>query len=932
MRHRQRSHHPALAAVTAVSLVVAACTGGDDSATTTEAVTTTAGTTTTTTPAPSTTLLPTSTVAPSTTSTTVPAAESGVSGLRNVAPFADYQWVPPLDDTATYRGPSTPTSLDDVLLTPTQSHLRNPDTPELNRLVEQLEVNGFAVVGWWGGTRFFHDGYKASAYDSYKPIFVTTDALYHSWHLVFDRALRDTEQHRLLPILEEFLAGAVDGARAQERSLTGTDLADAAHRATAYYEAAAMLLEVDVGPINDLASAEVEAVEAAAGMQTSPITGLRECQAPGSFVGCIDFSLFRPRGHYTRTPELGRYFRAMSLLGQEGFALADGIGVVPGLLVTRVILDDPALLAGWTSLYEPTAFLVGLADDIDPLQLAAAATQAAPGWIEDPTVLADTDAESIAGAVLADHPVAIDPERAAVRVMGARFTLDAFVLDQLAWPNVGREPPDERRVHVSALDVAAAFGSPLARDLQLATEATYDRYEEQLDAMTAVVTGRQPDDWAGTVYDAWLVAIEPQFRTRGSRYPDFMRSDAWAAKSLQTGLGSYTELKHDTVLYTKQGASSEGEGPEGPDFVPRHWVEPDPVAFGRISAAAGLLRDGFADRDLLTDETEDLLATLIELTDWLGGIAARELEGTVASDAENDRLRHVGSELEYLWIASSEINLDRWSHVPDPNERAALVTDIFTTSFDYLQLGTGAIDSIDVIVPLGDGRFELAVGFVYSYYEFWRPTSEPRLTDEEWRWIVREDQTPPRPSWTAAFVVGAPIADDPIVQFSTTDLPAPEIPLGEVLQRYDQGVFELEPHTYSVSCPGLPYNEPLSRGDVLRCEINLWASGVVGWYLVVLDDFGNTTSWMIGTEGADRPPVSDGLLCREYLALPEVVAALASYGESPPWNDSKLAYQWALAYWFEQGQPVRMDVDDNAIPCELLFNPAVVAEVWAGDH
>ncbi len=934
MQHRPRPHHPVLAVVTAVSLAVAACTRGDDSATT-PGVVTTATDTTEPTDAPTSTDAATSTdttTSDSTSITTTVPTVTGVSGLRSIDPFAAYRWVPALADDAVYLGPSTPTSLDDVLLTPSQSSLRDPTTPSAVDIVERLEANGFAVDGTWG-YRFFHDGYKGAAYDADKPVFVTTDALYHSWHLVFDRVLRDTEQQRLLPILEDFVARAVDAARAQETALAGTGVADAARRATAYYEAAAALLGLDVGPINDLASAEIALVEAAAGMQTSPITGSAECRAPESFVGCVDFSLFRPRGHYTRTPDLERYFRTMSLLGQEGFALDDGVGVVPGLLVTRVVLDDPALLADWTALYEPTAFLIGLADDVDPLQLAAAADDVVPGWRDAPTLLSTADTDRIANVVSADHPVAIDPERAAMRVMGARFTLDSFILDQLAWPNVGSEPPDQRRVHVSALDVAAAFGSPLARDLQLATESIYDRYQEQLEKMTDVVAARLPDDWAGTVYDAWLVSIEPQFPSRGQQYPDFMRTDAWAAKALQTGLASYTELKHDTVLYTKQGASSEGEGPEGPDFVPRHWVEPDPVAFGRISAAAGLLHDGFADRDLLTDETDDLLATLIGLTDWLGGIAERELDGIVATDAENDRLRNIGSELEYLWIASSEIDLNEWGGaIPDPNERAALVTDIFTTSFDYLQLGTGGVDTIHVIVPLGDGRFEVAQGFVFSYYEFWRPATEPRLTDEEWRMIVSERLAPPRPMWTTSFLVGTEIADGPYVQFATPALPAQEVPLRSILDRYEAGFFPYSP-PYSLDCPDWHQFAPVSEGLVLRCEIQPEPPGDVGvWHLVVLDDVGTTTAWMAGTDGADRPPGPDGLLCREYLALPEFEAAMQTYGQTPPWNDSKVAYQWTLAYWFEQGQPVRMDIDDNGIPCELLFDADVVSTVWAGEH
>ena len=690
--------------------------------------------------------------------------------MRQVAPFADYRYVAPLDDATPYAGPATPTSLDDVLLVPAQELLFDStfaSETATTELSTTLETNGFAVAP--SGFRFFHDGYKASVY-AYQPLFVTTDALYHSWHLAFDKVLRDTEQQRLLPILDRFLTGAVEAARAQEADLAGTALADSAHRATAYYESAAVLLGLDVGDVNDLAEAEVELAKAAAGIQTSPVSGVVECEWPNDFVGCVDFSLMRPRGHYTRTPELTRYFLGMSMLGQEGFPLDEGLGVVPGLLMARVLVEDPALLSDWKAIYEPTAFLVGLADDIDPLQLADAADTAVPGWRDDPTRLVNADAKVIADTVIAEHPVAIDPERAGVRVMGARFTLDSYVLDQLAWPNVGEEPPELRRTHVSPLDLAAAFGSPLARDLQLATEEHFLHYTEQLDAMTEFVAARTPSDWAGTVYDAWLLAIAPQFDPNGAAYPDFMQSDAWAAKALQTGFASYTELKHDTVLYTKQGTAGEGEGPQPGGFEKRNWVEPDPVAFGRIAAAADLLRTGFTDRDLLTPETDDLLSTLIELSDFLGGVAARELAGQVVTDTENERLDGIGSELEYIWIASSDIEPDAYGQiVPDPNERAGLVTDVFTSSLEYLQLGTGGVDTVYVIVPIGDGRFELAVGQVASYYEFWRDGTEPRLTDEEWRAIVTEgDQggpMPQRPRWVAPFLVGGDVATEPIVRF-----------------------------------------------------------------------------------------------------------------------------------------------------------------------
>ena len=729
-------------ALLSVGAMFAACTSSQRSTDDTATTATTASTTSVaTTAAP--------TTDPSTTADDPDA--TGSSGLRGLQPFADYEWVPLLTDATPYGGPATPTSLDDVLLVDTQQEHLTADARAM------LERQGFAAEVAYGA--YFHNVYKGAAYE-YQPLFVTTDAIYHSWHLVFDKILRNTEQQHLLPILERLLTAAVPAARLQQQQLAGTALATDAERATAYFEAAAELLGLGLGTTSDRATAEVELARQAAGVTTSPISGVSECQFPERFDGCVDYSLFLPRGHYTRSADLQRYFAGMSLLGQEFFGLAGPAeAVVPGLLVTRVLAADAAVLADWYALYEPTAFLVGLADDVTPPEVAATADAVVPGWRDDPTQLVGMDTAELAAALLAAHPTTIDPERAGIRVMGARFTVDAYILDQLAWPNVGTEA--RKRVDVSALDVAAALGSPLARATQLAAgEADYQHYESQLAAMTALVAERQPVDWAGTVYDAWLAALEPQLATRSAAYPDFMRTEAWAAKALQTALASYTQLKHDTILYAKQGSAGEGEGPEPPPFEPRHWVEPDPVAFGRMTSAASLLRDGLSERAIISDDDADLLDSFIELSGWLGGIAARELNGDVATDTENERLGSIGSELEYLWFASADTATVEGVPVASYEDSDAVVADIYRSSFFYLELGTGNVDAIYVIVPLGDGRFELAVGGISSYYEFRRPTSELRLTDEEWRQLLRQEPAAvPRPAWQVPFLLGGNMSD-----------------------------------------------------------------------------------------------------------------------------------------------------------------------------
>ena len=656
--------------------------------------------------------------APATTSTTTSTTStsivtSGIAGLRPVSAFATMADVPLLGDDPPYAGPATPASLDGILWA--------DYVPDAAR--EMLAANGFAVVA--RQISQFHEAYSNVEMSSRQPLFVTTDAAYHYWHLAFAKALRDTEQQVLLPILESF------ASRLHE-------LADA-EPVAAFAELLLAVLEIGDAPASDQVAAELDLIRDHVGPAMSPTTGAD-----------VDYSLFAPRGHYTRTPELTRYFLAMSALGQTSFLVADTEQVRTGLLMAGAITGDAELSGLWSQLYEPTAFLVGLADDYTPAELAGAADGIDPAWRTSPEVLDDAFLAQVGPALAALRPVAIDPERAAMRVMGARFVLDSFVLDQLVHPNVSG------RLEGSALDVAAAFGSEWAyeRQVDAGVPAAHPEYDGRLDDMRAVVADRAVEDWAGTVYDGWLHAIEPMWRAHGAAYPDFMRADAWAAKAHSTGFGSYAELKHDTLLYAKQ-AFAEGEAPPAP-ADPRHWVEPEPVVYGRLVAIAGLLRDGLAARDLLADDVADVIGRLVDMYERFERLAQDELAGAPISAEDNEWLETIASRFELLWLLAAEDTEEEAAttggFAESPDDIAAVISDVMSNPTDALEIGTGYIDEIFVLVPNDDGAFQVARGGVYSFYEFWVPRDE-RVTDEAWRRSLADGTQPDRPAWTEAFVV-----------------------------------------------------------------------------------------------------------------------------------------------------------------------------------
>jgi len=662
--------------------------------------------------------------------------------------FGEYQLVPLLSDEASYAGAATPTSLDDVAMTKQVDKLLSPEAR--TKLAEQ----GFVIVP--EKFRLFHHAYDEQYYVG-TPVFVTTDAAYHAWHQVFDKTLRDLETKRLSPALGKLLKGMHKNAVAQQTELAGTALEDDAARVVDLISVAAAELGVKTGKLSRRAKAEKALIDAHTGSTESPILGTE-----------TDYSLFAPRGHYTRTKDLTRFFVAMSVLGQHAFRLPGSVqtdatvvqdtdNLRLALLASRTLVGDPKLEALWRDIFEPTAFLVGISDDYTPFELAAAVEATVPGGMDDPLAVADGEVLfTVADTLTTTRPVRIDPERPSVRLMGTRFVIDSWIMDQLLSPNVGGA--DDLRVLASPLDLAAAFGSDFALAIQdEAGETAYLNYPEQMAAMQAAVAARPDEAWGETVYDAWLAAVEPMWLPHGAAFPDFMQADAWKAKSQQTGFGSYAELKHDTILYTKQFVGEMGSiEPELPKV--RNWVEPDPVAYARLSAMASLTRDGLADRDLLPKEIRRLLDDYIKFADHLEVLAADELagepieqgEGENAWKADNEWLRRIGGELEGFWWRSGD--RVRTSN-PIRDDDAAIIADIgrgidlTKGTDDVLEIGTGRIDRIFVIVPDDAGDFHVATGGVYSYYEFPRPTAEGRLTDEQWWKMLRKGEAPERPAW-----------------------------------------------------------------------------------------------------------------------------------------------------------------------------------------
>lgn len=160
--------------------------------------------------------------------------------------------------------------------------------------------------------------------------------------------------------------------------------------------------------------------------------------------------------------------------------------------------------------------------------------------------------------------------------MGQRFIPDSYMFTNLVGTYTDVYQGDEQpftlvisgagrpvRGFPRGLDVMALLGSNRSRELlDEMDDSNYKEYDRQYDQLKDEFDSFEVADWNKNLYWPWLYALQPLLDDYSAGYPTFMQTDAWEDKELTTALASWTELRHDTILYAKQsyGATSIGPG------------------------------------------------------------------------------------------------------------------------------------------------------------------------------------------------------------------------------------------------------------------------------------------------------------------------------------------------------------------------------------
>lgn len=621
------------------------------------------------------------------------------------------------------------------------------------------------------------DLYAQLKYSKAIPIFITTDLLAHSQHLIFDRMLQYTEEEYFLPALQELTDAFIAALEAR------TDAPDQVREnAIQYFQVPQAIFRTGTvrtgdntygnyykysprtsDEINQILSEYSEAVK-----KDYELIMNQSPETEAIFGEDEDFSQYKPRGHYTKNGLLETYFRAQMWYGRLHFSIVKpkGEGSVPQyildkeaamMLIVDTVHKDEDLYYKWSQLFEPVTTLIGMSDDLGfsdicPLWKEQNVTDFSE-WASDPNNLGEfmtLCVETLRPPAITGQSVftmysepneetGVPEAPMGWRLMGQRFTYDSYVHEKVSPPRL------LARDMVRGIDVMKAFGSKTADALlELTDYQTMPELKEVLNTLEKEFASYDSSFWNQTYYNQVLYQVKTQATFEQGAGFYFTETPAWNIKSQIAAHGTWAELRHDTILYVKQVyAERAGDGDFEPTYrieplpKPVHYVEPNiPFWEGSLASVSNLMKI-YSYYGILDDDTESVLKRLIDIYQRLLAISKLEAEDLPVSENDNDWIATVASSLARLVLI--HIN----GEIADRNLlKMACIADVYTNAELGLCLEVGVATPMRLYIPLNDsqGGKRIAIGYGFTYVEFGHPLDD-RMTDEQWKHYVYDEES-----------------------------------------------------------------------------------------------------------------------------------------------------------------------------------------------
>ncbi len=622
----------------------------------------------------------------------------------------------------------------------------------------RLAQNGFAIVPAQH-EQLFHV-YEQNDYSCF-PSFVTTDLYLQLFHLYFDCMLREIEENKLHAMMTKLSLSMYLKLYQQANSTDNEEI-----KSLATYDAAFFAIAYELFTGASIGTSDFQAI-------TKPEVK-RVMDSKNDFSDFIEdyqnvmfsYSLFRPRGHYSRNENLKKYFRGMMWLQSVPFGLDEEISLRRAIVMADALNNEKNAQKDYDQLNVLLNYLMGSADNLSIPQVQAEIKK-----IGKPLGELLSDANAIATIKknldeIGEKQTRIRPKfemtsHNKVCLMPQRYQPDAEVLQEM----VDYDNDPTKRATPKGLDFFAAMGVSPAEQILIEEGQQWKDFKPML---TKMKTRMQEINWDETIATQWMNALKV-VSDKADNQPYFMGTPEWDKKNLNAMLASWAELKHDAILYAKQPFGAECGGGGLPDPVVMGYVEPN-VGFWKkaielLDNTSKLLKE----QGMLTEKVDDATTRIREEAEFLLRTSEKELRGETLAEEEYDQIKCMGATFENIsldLLRQPNQSLMGWDDVQGADKKVALIADVYTANAknnpdkSVLFEGVGLADEIYVIVEI-EGCLYIARGAVLSYREFTQPMDLQRLTDEEWQKQLEQEPRKGVPDWMKSILVPMPEGQKP---------------------------------------------------------------------------------------------------------------------------------------------------------------------------
>lgn len=624
-------------------------------------------------------------------------------------------------------------------------------------LSQQLGEEGFAIVPARHAQLF--QVYEENDYREF-PNFVTTDLYLQLYHLYIDCMLRELEMYQFFHTIVSYNDDMVEAMKKlYQKTESGTALERATAHNLRFFTIADVLFRgmksYDANTDQLIAEEVDKAIKA-----TDDFSNFMADYKNVMF----GYSLFRPRGHYTRNYVLEEYFRGMMWLQSVPFGMDNDDEVNAAVIIAYTMMNNPEIQQKYDKINKIITYMMGQPDNLSIIQVIDELKKINRPMVDllnDKQAMSKLkkDLEEIGNKATRIRPKYERTSHNKINVMPQRYQPDAEVLQEM----VDYDNKPTLRATPKGLDFMAAMGVSAAEQILKEEQTPWKDYDKHLKAMKK----RMGEiNWDETICTQWMNTLKVlnvwgSDKSNQKQLPYFMLNPEWSKKDLNAALASWAELKHDAILYAKQpmGAECGGGGP--PEPIVKGYVEPNVGFWKKAIELLDNTEKLLKEQDMLTDKIKDATQRIREEAQFLLNISEKELAGKELSEEEYGQIECIGATFENIsldLVREKDQYLMGWSDVQGADKKVALVADVYTANADnnpdksILFEAVGEADEIYVVVEIG-GYLYLTRGSVLSYREFIQPIDQPRLTDEEWQEQLEKNARKGVPEWMKRIIV-----------------------------------------------------------------------------------------------------------------------------------------------------------------------------------